>query len=178
MTAGRVIVGNSYLVDRSTQHAFVYNDGQMIDLNDLIPLDTGWVVTLAEDIKNVGQIVGYGKNPAGQTRAFLLTPVDSPAMGRPMGAVAAVTVASQGNDAVGCMYTGPEIEAGPFAQPVSQFVDVPSRPTVTTYVSAPSGATALHGGGSDSAVFSPMTDSLELPGADPAQTVADHLLAT
>jgi len=38
----------------------------------------GWDLASAESINNRGQIVGYGTNPAGQTRGFLLTPVKVP----------------------------------------------------------------------------------------------------
>ena len=54
-------------------HAFFYQDGQMFDLNDLVPADTGWVLETADGINDHGQIVGTGKHH-GKTRAFLLTP--------------------------------------------------------------------------------------------------------
>ena len=38
-------------------HAFVYRDGRMSDLNDLIVPEPGWTVTGAEDINDVGQIL-------------------------------------------------------------------------------------------------------------------------
>ncbi len=43
-------------------------------LKDLIPPDSGWTLVSASGINDRGQIVGYGLNPAGKTRAFLLTP--------------------------------------------------------------------------------------------------------
>jgi probable HAF family extracellular repeat protein len=60
-------------------HAFLYSDGAVIDLNDQIPPDSGWVLTEARAINNAGQIVGLGylKGVAG-ARAFLLTPVCAP----------------------------------------------------------------------------------------------------
>lgn len=54
-------------------HAFVWANGQMRDLNDLIPLDSGWVLNEARAINERGQIVGFGTF-GGQTRAFLLEP--------------------------------------------------------------------------------------------------------
>jgi len=45
----------------------------MVDLNDRIPSDSGWVLVDARDINNEGQIVGNGVHN-GQRRAFLLTP--------------------------------------------------------------------------------------------------------
>ncbi|MCH8912583.1 MAG: immunoglobulin domain-containing protein [Planctomycetes bacterium] len=48
----------------------------MIDLNDLIPPDSGWTLHEAKDINESGQIVGWGLNPDGLGRGFLLTPCD------------------------------------------------------------------------------------------------------
>jgi probable HAF family extracellular repeat protein len=57
------------------RHAFVYSGGGMLDLNNLIPTNSGWTLVEATAINDKGQIVGYGANPSGKTRAFLLTPV-------------------------------------------------------------------------------------------------------
>lgn len=56
-------------------HAFLYDDRGMVDLNDLIAPDSGWVLTDARDINSSGQIVGYGYNGAGEKHAYLLTPI-------------------------------------------------------------------------------------------------------
>ncbi len=45
----------------------------MLDLNNLIPTGSGWVLSVANDINNLGKIVGTGIF-GGQQRAFLLTP--------------------------------------------------------------------------------------------------------
>ena len=58
-------------VDRFS--AFLYGDGVLADLNTLIPADSGWVLTVANDINESGQIVGRGLWN-GKMRAFLLTP--------------------------------------------------------------------------------------------------------
>lgn len=59
-----------------TQHAFVYAPGgKMTDLNDLVDPKSGWVLEVATCVNDVGQIAGVGTHPAGQVRAFLLTPV-------------------------------------------------------------------------------------------------------
>lgn len=59
-------------------HAFIYEDGQMHDLNDRIPPDSGWVLEVAAGINDRGFIVGEGKY-LGQSRSYLLTPVPEPA---------------------------------------------------------------------------------------------------
>ena len=47
--------------------------GDMKDLNDLIPADSGWTLIEARDINNLGQIVGWGRRN-GKKRGFLLLP--------------------------------------------------------------------------------------------------------
>lgn len=59
-------------VGTSDWRAFLWQSGQMIDLNDRIS-DSTWELTHATAINDVGQIVGRGRH-AGQWRAFLLTP--------------------------------------------------------------------------------------------------------
>jgi probable HAF family extracellular repeat protein len=56
----------------ASRHAFLYNNGVMIDLNDLLPANSGWVLNEAHAINNAGQIVGDGTRNGAQ-RAFLLT---------------------------------------------------------------------------------------------------------
>ncbi len=45
----------------------------MLDLNHLIPANSGWLLQFANAINDQGQIAGYG-TLNGQTEAFLLTP--------------------------------------------------------------------------------------------------------
>lgn len=52
----------------------------MSDLNSLIDSACGWELRAATAINDVGQIVGFGINPAGQTVAFLLTPIPEPSI--------------------------------------------------------------------------------------------------
>lgn len=54
-------------------HAFVYQDGSMADLNSLIDPLLGWVLADATAINDKGQIVGGGW-VNGQYHAYLLTP--------------------------------------------------------------------------------------------------------
>jgi probable HAF family extracellular repeat protein len=71
--AGQV-VGESEIASGSAEtHAFLYEDGKILDLNDLIPMDTGWELVGASDINKLGQIVGWGL-VNGATHAFLLEP--------------------------------------------------------------------------------------------------------
>jgi probable HAF family extracellular repeat protein len=86
------VVGYSTLAGGQDQHAFLYRDDRIWDLNDLIPAGSGWELVAATDINDLGQIVGYGCKdstlvPSGTCvdgngtpsfrRAFLLTPVTS-----------------------------------------------------------------------------------------------------
>jgi probable HAF family extracellular repeat protein len=56
------------------QRAFVWRDGVLYDMNNLIPLGSGWTsLNALLDINERGQIAGYGVR-AGQYRAFRLSP--------------------------------------------------------------------------------------------------------
>jgi probable HAF family extracellular repeat protein len=65
------IVGYSYTA-AGRQHAFIYSGGVMQDLNDLIPVDSGWELNYGSGITDDGKIIGWGLIN-GQTHAFLLT---------------------------------------------------------------------------------------------------------
>jgi probable HAF family extracellular repeat protein len=56
-------------------HAFLYDNGKMVDLNTLISSASGWLLESATAVNDSGQIVGYGTNSRGKTDAFLLTPL-------------------------------------------------------------------------------------------------------
>lgn len=61
--------------------AFLYESGQMQDLNNLIDPKLGWRLIQGLAINDFGQIVGYGKiNEAPQHRAYLLNPIRPPAL--------------------------------------------------------------------------------------------------
>jgi probable HAF family extracellular repeat protein len=65
------VVGYSQTDDPGhPNHAFLWENGQMIDLNALIHSSSGWVVSQASGINNRGQIVGGGYK--GQAIAVLL----------------------------------------------------------------------------------------------------------
>lgn len=64
----------------NTMSAFIYrHNGEMIDLKTLIDPNSGWTLHTANAINDFGQITGVGTNALGQTRAFLLNPIPSPA---------------------------------------------------------------------------------------------------
>lgn len=74
------IVGSAW-DDQSQVHATLFDstgNGQNISLNSLIDPALGWNLVIANDINNNGQVVGWGINPDGYNRAFLLTPVPEP----------------------------------------------------------------------------------------------------
>ena len=62
------------------ERAFVSTDaGALRDLNELIDPSLGWFLLGANDINDVGQIVGYASNSfTGQTHAVRLTPQNTP----------------------------------------------------------------------------------------------------
>jgi len=84
-----LIVGNSQRIAGSPAVATLWENGVPIDLNTLIPADSGWNLLSAEGINEAGDITGYGTF-GGQTRAFLVT-VPEPATAGMLG-IAAVAV--------------------------------------------------------------------------------------
>jgi probable HAF family extracellular repeat protein len=70
---GYIVGANGFYENFEGTRAFLYDGDSMIDLNDLLPDDSGWVLSSARDINNLGQIIGYGSFN-GETRAFLMTP--------------------------------------------------------------------------------------------------------
>jgi probable HAF family extracellular repeat protein len=53
---------------------FLYDNGVIRNLNDLLPAGSGWTLQRANAINARGQIVGAGINPAGQFHAYLFEP--------------------------------------------------------------------------------------------------------
>jgi probable HAF family extracellular repeat protein len=77
------VVGTAQMAT-GAMHAFLLTNAlggmlQMMDLNDLIPANSGWELMEARGINAAGQMVGWGMR-AGHTNAFLLTPVSAPVM--------------------------------------------------------------------------------------------------
>ena len=73
------VTGWSYAAGGTDSVAFVYFDGVMLDLNQLVDQTsaTGWKLLSGRDINDAGQITGYGILN-GESRAFLLTPSPVP----------------------------------------------------------------------------------------------------
>lgn len=65
----------------SATRAFIWREGVMTDLNSRIPPNSGWILHVAADVNEAGQIVGWGTRlgntvtPDTRVRAFLLTPM-------------------------------------------------------------------------------------------------------
>lgn len=70
------IVGTSTGID-GMYRAFLWDNNQILDLNNLISTDSGWMLEQAYSVNNNGQIVGFGTYN-GISSAFLLTPVPEP----------------------------------------------------------------------------------------------------
>jgi probable HAF family extracellular repeat protein len=71
INASGLVVG--YAAAPQGQHAFLYNGQTMLDLNNLIPSNSGWTLIKATGINDAGQIVGIG-GYNGAAAGFLLTP--------------------------------------------------------------------------------------------------------
>jgi probable HAF family extracellular repeat protein len=75
INSGREIVGYGDVAP-NLPHAMLWTSTRgMLDLNDLIPANSGWTLINANAINASGQITGYGTK-AGHNHAFLLTPVE------------------------------------------------------------------------------------------------------
>ena len=68
-----MVVGTSTLIDGSNRAFRWTQAGGMIDLNTLLPRNSGWVLTAAWDVNDEGQITGEGLHNGAQ-RAFRLNP--------------------------------------------------------------------------------------------------------
>lgn len=68
----RQVVG--FLLDADfNSHAFLWQNGFMMDMNDLIPKESGWNLQAAQSINDAGEITGSGLIN-GETHAFLAVP--------------------------------------------------------------------------------------------------------
>ncbi len=83
----------SVIAERTT-HAFIWENGAMTDLNDLIPPNTGWVLVSATAINDNGDILGLGINN-GVTHGYVL---DAGSIGQPPATVNQAPVANVNTD--------------------------------------------------------------------------------
>ena len=67
-------IGYCQNIGSEYQPAFIWRDGVMTALNDLIPSQSGFIIRQANGMNASGQITGWGIGPTG-TVAFLLTPI-------------------------------------------------------------------------------------------------------
>jgi probable HAF family extracellular repeat protein len=75
--AGQV-VGYSVILPSGQYRPFLWENGVMSDLNNLIPPDSGFTLFDAQGINDAGQIVGAG-SINGEVHAVLLSPIRQPA---------------------------------------------------------------------------------------------------
>ena len=78
INASGQVIGFANTANNAAEHAFLWEDGKLYDLNDLIdPKDPLRDVTLtrAHDINDLGQIVATGVQ-SGKFRSFILSPTD------------------------------------------------------------------------------------------------------
>ena len=68
------VVGSSK-ADRKGLHAFIWKEGEMKDLNRLIPVASGVLLREAYSVNDAGQIICLGSDRSGRYYAVLLTPV-------------------------------------------------------------------------------------------------------
>jgi probable HAF family extracellular repeat protein len=68
------IVGQSFACDGSDSHAFLRENGQIVDLNSLISHRSDLQLQVAGTINDRGEIAGFGVLPNGDRHAFLLVP--------------------------------------------------------------------------------------------------------
>ncbi|MCC7408213.1 MAG: DUF3466 family protein [Phycisphaeraceae bacterium] len=70
-----LVVGVSDIPQSDQAHGFIWSAGKgMTDLNSLITPGSGWTVTSANDINDLGVIVGWATNGQGSYQAVALTP--------------------------------------------------------------------------------------------------------
>ncbi len=78
---GQIVGESGYFVNghNTTDHAFLSDGVNAVDLNTLIASGSGLLLVRATGINDQGQIVGQAFDSAGRTHDFLLTPIPTPA---------------------------------------------------------------------------------------------------
>jgi probable HAF family extracellular repeat protein len=93
------VVGFYRSSDNSINQGFLWQNGKMYDLRDLLPNGSGWDSLVPYDINEHGDIVGYGRYNGSDFTAFILTPVPEP-ITLPV-ATTGLTVQQAFNNAIG-----------------------------------------------------------------------------
>jgi probable HAF family extracellular repeat protein len=70
------VVGQSISCDGNAAEAFLWENGDMIDLNVFVPPGSDLTLTEVEEINDRGEMFGIGTLANGKDRAFLLIPCD------------------------------------------------------------------------------------------------------
>ena len=70
------VTGQSITCDFTGFRAFLWENGQMIDLNVFVPPGIDLTLTEVEAINERGELFGIGTFASGKSRAFLLIPCD------------------------------------------------------------------------------------------------------
>jgi probable HAF family extracellular repeat protein len=72
--SSRDIDPEATFIPGSAYAAFLFDDGELLDLNDLVELEPGWFLIDARGINDWGAIVAEGVSIDGTYGSFLLTP--------------------------------------------------------------------------------------------------------
>ena len=72
------VVGYCHNAGLTNQTAFVWQDGVMTALNDLVPPEPGLDIKIASAINSAGQIIAYGEDSKSDVVSSLLTPIKPP----------------------------------------------------------------------------------------------------
>ncbi|MHC4610085.1 MAG: DUF3466 family protein, partial [Planctomycetota bacterium] len=72
---GQIVGDAMCITSGASQDGFLWDDGEMYNLNDLIVPGGNFDITGARDINDAGQIIGIGIAPDGELHAFLLQPL-------------------------------------------------------------------------------------------------------
>ena len=97
------VVGWSQIAS-GAQHAFLYANGAMTDLNSLIPVSSGIVLTSAVGIDAAGEIVAYGTDSSGQSHEYFLTPSEAPVPERASLAIMGFMIVAVAGRQAGCRF--------------------------------------------------------------------------
>jgi probable HAF family extracellular repeat protein len=112
------VVGTSETAGPGSDAAFLYRNATMVNLNTMLPPNSGWNLQFANSINEQGQIVGYGIFN-GQGRAFLLdpdrtAPVVKPTVKRLSTTRPRVTIRGTATDEGGVQAVQVQVGKGPF----------------------------------------------------------------